>query len=81
MAGFPLFEAPGEVFLSRLAKLRHDIGMLRREPIVQLIERLHGRNDGCWDFEDSRFHMASISPFASWVNPPPEPIPVGSLPP
>jgi hypothetical protein len=40
--GFPSFEMAGEVFLPRLVQPGHDVGMLRSEPILKLIQGLDG---------------------------------------
>ena len=42
MPGFPGFELPGEVFLPGLKQLRHEVGMLRGEPVLKLIQGFDG---------------------------------------
>ena len=56
MAGLPGFESTGEVFLPGLPQLSHDVGMLRGEPILKLVEGLHRFEDGRGNFESSGFH-------------------------
>ena len=56
MAGLPDFECTGEVVLPGLAQLGHEVGVLRGEPVLKLIERLHRREHGRGNFESSGFH-------------------------
>ena len=42
MPGLPGFELPGEVFLPGLKQLSHDVGVLRGEPVLKLIQSLDG---------------------------------------
>ena len=45
-------------FLPGLAQLGHDVGMLRGEPVLKLIQGLDGGEDGRGNFESSGFHDA-----------------------
>ena len=56
MARSPSREFTGEVFLPGLTQLSHDVGMLRGEPVLKLIQGLDGREDGRGNFESSGFH-------------------------
>lgn len=61
MAGLPDFECTGEVFLPGLAQLGHEVGVLRGEPVLKLVERLHRREHRRGNFESSRFHDGAES--------------------
>ena len=65
MAGFPGFEFTGEVFLTGLVQLGHDVGVLGGEPVLEFVQSLHRCEDGRGDFEGSRFHMAKVTLFQS----------------
>ena len=56
MTGLPGFELTGEILLPGLAQLGHDVGMLRGEPVLKLVKRLHRREHRRGNFESSRFH-------------------------
>ena len=52
------FELTGEAFLPGLMQLGHDVGMLRGEPVLKLIQGLDGGEDGRGNFQSSGFHDA-----------------------
>jgi len=53
MAGLPGFECTGEVVLPGLAQLGHEVGVLRGEPVLELVERLHRREHRRGNFASS----------------------------
>ena len=64
MAGFPRFEFTGHVFAPRRAQFGDDVRILCREPVLKLIERFDGRENGGWNFNCFRFHSGSLSRLA-----------------
>ena len=64
MAGFPRFKFAGHVLSSRRAQFGDDAGLLRRQPILKLVERFEGRENGGGDFNGFRFHGGSLARFA-----------------
>ena len=61
MAGRPGFEFTSDVFFPRLAQFGHDAGVLRGEPVLKFVERLHRREDGCGNFDCIRCHGIKLS--------------------
>ena len=61
MAGFPWFEFAGHILPSRRAQFGDDAGMLRGEPVLKLVERFDGRENGGRDFNGFRFHGGNLS--------------------
>jgi len=61
VAGFPRFEVAGHVFAPRRAQFGDDVGMLRGEPVLKLIEGFDGRENGRRDFNGFRFHGCNLS--------------------
>jgi hypothetical protein len=51
MSGVPRLEFPRGIFLPGLAQFRHDSWILRRQPIVQLVQRFDGREHLFRDFD------------------------------
>ena len=64
MAGFPRFEFASHVLPSRRAQFADDAGMLRGEPVMKLVERFDGGENGGGDFNGFRFHGGSLARFA-----------------
>lgn len=64
MAGFPRFEFTGHVFAPRGAQFGDDARILCSEPVLKLVERFDGRENGGWDFNGFRFHRGSLSRLA-----------------
>jgi hypothetical protein len=62
--GFPRFEFTGHVFAPRRAQLGDDVRILCREPVLKLVERFDGRENGGGNFNGSRFHNGSLSRLA-----------------
>ena len=62
MSGDPRLELAREIFLPCLAQFRHYSGVVRRQPVVELIERLNGREHFFRNFNDFTRHDASVGP-------------------
>ena len=63
MAGFPRFEFSSQILPPRLAQLGDDFRIPRREPVLQFVQRLDGRQNGRGNFNGFRFHGYSVSRF------------------
>jgi hypothetical protein len=61
MSGLPGFKFSFEVFLSGLAQFRHDAGVLRRQPIIELIKRFDRREHFFWNFHGLTWHDVILS--------------------
>jgi len=64
VTGFPGFEFARHVFPPRPAQFGDDAGMLRGKPVLKLVERFDGRENGGGNFNGFRFHAGSLSRFA-----------------
>ena len=64
MAGFPRFKFAGHVFAPRRPQFGDNARMLRREPVLKLVERFDGRENSGGNFNGFRFHGGSLSRLA-----------------
>jgi len=48
MTGTPRFEFSGKVFTAGIAQLGDDLGIVCREPILQLVQRFHAVQHRFW---------------------------------
>jgi hypothetical protein len=61
---FPRFEFTGQVFAPRRAQFSDDDRILCGEPVLKLVERFDGRENGGGNFNGFRFHGGSLSRLA-----------------
>ena len=61
---FPGFELPGQVLLAGGTQISDELGILRRQPVLQFIQSFDGRENGRGDFDSFHFHGRSVSQFA-----------------
>ena len=63
MAWFPGLEFTRSIFAAGGAQFRNDPGILRRKPVLQLVERFHRGEYRRRDFNSVRFHELSLPSF------------------
>ena len=79
MSGFPRLEFSCDIFLPSLSQFCHDPGVLCRQPIVELVQRLDGREDLLRDLDYVTRHDAIVRPHPPKHNPSCSHGPVGRL--
>lgn len=62
MSGRPRLEFSGNILLPRFSQFCHDSRILRREPVVQFIQRFDGRQHLFRDFDHFTCHAAIVRP-------------------
>lgn len=65
MARFPRLKFASQILATRFAQLDNDLGVLRRQPVLQFIERFDGRKHWHRDFDTVLRHLGSVSAGAS----------------
>ena len=69
MAWFPRLEFTRSIFAAGGAQFRDDPGILRRKPVLQLVERFHRGEYRRRDFNGVRFHELSLPFFVGPLKP------------
>lgn len=69
MSGRPRLEFSGNIFLPRFPQFRHDSRVLRRQPVVELIQRFDGRQNLLRDLDHFTCHAVIVRPGLPKHNP------------
>jgi len=60
MARFPSLKLTGSILAAGGAQFGHEFGVLRRQPVLQFVERFYRGEDWSRDFNSVRFHAMNL---------------------